>query len=170
MKLYFNPSELPSQTDLDTILTDLYIQVDKLKKIKIELSLEERFRSRTMGSRRLAYAHLANRKGKQYESVMPRMFMANDFDAVLKHHEKLEAIFDVIKEASEILNDTAMAAGIDAMTYTKFVHDSLRALNNMNPAYDNSLAELDEFNRKVTQQDETEDTTTEEKGNITKED
>jgi len=160
MKLYFNSSELPNLNDLDTVLSDLQTQVVQLKKLKVDLSLEERLRSRKMAARRLAYARLANRKGKQYESIMPRIFIADDFDAIMKHHEKLEAIFDIVKEASEILSDTIMAAGIDAMTYTKLVHDSLRALNNINPAYDDSLAELDEFNRKIIQQDESDDITT----------
>ena len=98
MKLYFNSSELPNLNDLDTVLSDLQTQVVQLKKLKVDLSLEERLRSRKMAARRLAYARLANRKGKQYESIMPRIFIADDFDAIMKHHEKLEAIFDTVKE------------------------------------------------------------------------
>ncbi|MGL4362270.1 MAG: hypothetical protein ACRCSG_03195 [Cellulosilyticaceae bacterium] len=48
-----------------------------------------------------------------------------------------------------------MAARIDAMTYTKQVHDSLKITNTIEPAYDTPLRELDEFNARATAEDTT---------------
>ena len=157
MKKYFKVNELPSLTDIGARVAELLVILEFLKKIGISLSIDERVNSRKMGPRRLAYARAAAIKGKQFERVLPRTFLAADFDAIMAFRAKLEELSSLGKELSELLDDTTMAAGIDAMTYTKLVHDGLKAVNYSDPAYDDVLAELNEFNRQVRQQDEEED-------------
>lgn len=160
MKKYFKVNELPPLTDIDGTITQVLDTIAFIKKYGVSLSIEERVNSRKMGPRRLAYARAAAIKGKQFESVLPRTFLASDFDAIMAFRAKLEELSSLGKELSELLDDTTMAAGIDAMTYTKLVHDGLKAVNYSNPAYDDVLAELNDFNRQIRQQDETEDATT----------
>lgn len=43
--------------------------------------------------------------------------------------------------------------GIAAMTYTKVVHNGLRSANILNPALDEALRKLDEYNKRTQAED-----------------
>ncbi len=62
---------------------------------------------------------------------------------------RLPQIVAVLSDLGEMMGDTLMALGIDAMTYTKIVHDGLRNANQINPIYDEALRELDEYNKRA---------------------
>lgn len=154
MKFYLNPNQmmdLGQFSQWQQLLRDLK---QSLNSIKISLSMEERRRSRKMGPRRLAYAHAAERRGVQHEDVMPRTFTAIQFTNLLAFYNELNKVQSQLSEIQEIIDDTLMAAGIDAMTLTKLVHDGLRSANAIDPSLDNALNELDEFNKKAQAEEE----------------
>lgn len=154
MKLYINPDQIPDSSQFEAWKQMLRDLKQSLMVIKVSLSMEERQRSRKMGPRRLAYAQASERRGVQHEDVMPRRFTAYHFTRVITFHSEINALIELILELEEMMDDTVMAAGIDAMTYTKLVHDGLRSANLVDPSLDNALAQLDEFNRKAQAEEE----------------
>lgn len=156
MKLYFKTTEMPDTAQVDDLSKRLRDMTAEFKPFSKELSMEERRFSRKMGDRRLAYADAAERYGDQYESVMPRTFAKEDMSQRLEFHRKLTRFKDSAIQLMELLDDTLMSCGIDLMTYTKLVHDGLRSANNINPIYDEALHRLDEFNKRVTLEEEAE--------------
>lgn len=149
MKPNLTPANLPSANDLATWNTNLQQLLAAIMPYKFTLSLDDRQGKRKMGVRRLAYAQSANRLGVQHESVMPRQFDPADFSAVMNYHTQLNAFLSRLTQLAEICDDTLMTAGIDAMTYTKVVHDALRSANALDPMYDEALRELDDFNARA---------------------
>jgi hypothetical protein len=156
MKLQINLNQLPSVAQMDAWT----VQVRGLKQdftpYQVMLSMQDRQSSRKMGPRRTAYVEAAERAGVQYEQILPRTFVAADFTRVLEHRNKLLMLKNALVELLENIDDTIMAAGIDGMTYTQVVHNGIRSQNNVSPAYDTILHELDEFNARVTQEEEDE--------------
>ena len=153
MKPYLSPAGLPSAADLASWNTQLQQILTAISPFKFTLSLDERKGKRKMGPRRLAYAQAAERLGTQHENVMPRQFTPADFTAIMGYHSALNVFFSRLVQLQEICDDTLMAAGIDAMTYTKVVHDSLRSANNLDPSFDEALRELDDFNVRAQAED-----------------
>lgn len=157
MKFYLDSNQLPSQQQFAQWHAELMNFKSTLQSIKVSLSLEERRQRRKMGSRRLAYASAAERRGVQHEMVMPRQFNAYQFSQILSFHHELSRLLSHVEEIHEMMDDTLMAAGIDAMTCTKVVHDSLRTANVIDPSLDGALQELDEFNKRAQVEDTEED-------------
>lgn len=149
MKLFLDPNQLPSQDQFDHWYSTLQMLKSTLQSATVSLSMDERKTRRKMGPRHLAYAQSAERRGVQHEEVMPRTFHAMHFTAVIHIHHETSKMLALVEEIHEMLDDTLMAVGIDAMTYTKMVHDGLRAANQINPSLDGALRELDEFNKKA---------------------
>jgi hypothetical protein len=157
MKTYFNVASLPTASDLSNWNAQLHGLLQLLQPAQVSLSLDERKRKRKMSIRRLAYAMAANRLAIQHETVMPRQFNPANFDALLEFHRQFNTFLSRALELNEICSDTLMAAGIDAMSYTKVVHDALRTANLLDPHYDEALRELDEFNEHVLAEEEEEE-------------
>lgn len=153
MKTYLNPNALPTTQDIQVLRTQINQLISGFQTSATALSKDEKARSRKMGPRRLAYAIAANRIGTQHENVMLRQFNATDFQKVMIFYNDLANLTSVIAQLQELIDDTQMAAGIDAMTYTKVVHDGLRSANILDPQYDTPLQELDEFNKHATEED-----------------
>ncbi|MDX1943596.1 MAG: hypothetical protein SFU99_23720 [Saprospiraceae bacterium] len=149
MKMYSNPEQLPSPEQLAQWQATLLALKQEMLPYIISLSMEERQGKRKMGPRRLAYAQNAERRGVLHEDVMPRMFYADNFSRTFAAHNEFSKIIAQNSEIHEMLDDTLMALGIDAMTYTKLVHDGLRSANIINPVLDEALRELDEFNKRA---------------------
>lgn len=149
MKLYLNPDQLSYPDQFVQWQSQLQQLKSQLASIVISLSMEERQGRRKMGPRRLAYAQTAERRGVQHEAVMPRTFFAAHFSRIIWLHTEISKTLAQIEELHEMLDDTLMAVGIDAMTYTKVVHDGLRSANLLNPSLDAALKELDEFNKRA---------------------
>ena len=153
IKIYLNPTTLLSTQDVQALRSQLQQVIGSFRNAATVLSVEEKVRGRKMGARRLAYAIAANRIGTQHENVMPRLFNAIDFEKVMIFANDLSGLASVVAQLQELIEDTQMAAGIDAMTYTKVVHDGLRSANNIDPQYDTALQELDEFNKRVAEEE-----------------
>lgn len=149
MKLYVKPEQLPSPEQIESWISTLQQLKYEMQPYAISLSLDERQGRRKMGPRRLAYAQNGERRGGQHEDVMPRTFYAMHFTQVIGGHHGYSKLMSVHGELGEMLSDTLMAIGIDAMTYTKVVHDGLRSANLLNPIYDDALRELDEYNKRA---------------------
>lgn len=153
MKTYLDPNALPTSQDIQVLRTQIQQLITGFQSSATALSKEEKTRSRKMGPRRLAYAIASNRVGTQHENVMPRLFNAINFDKVMVFYNDLANLTSIVAQLQELIDDTQMAAGIDAMTYTKVVHDGLRSANTIDPQYDTALQELDEFNKHATEED-----------------
>lgn len=153
MKLYSKPELLPSPEQLAQWQATLQSLRQEMLPYIISLSMEERQGKRKMGPRRLAYAQNGERRGTLHEEVMPRTFYAVNFSRLLTTHNEFFKILAQNSEIGEMLDDTLMALGIDAMTYTKVVHDGLRSANLLNPALDEALRELDEYNKRAQAED-----------------
>lgn len=153
MKTYLNPNALPTTQDIQALRTQIQQLIAGFQASATVLSTDERVRSRKIGPRRLAYAISAARIGNQHENVMPRQFNTVDFEKVMTFYNDLSNLTSVIAQLQELIDDTQMAAGIDAMIYTKVVHDGLRSANTLNPQFDTALQELDEFNKRATEED-----------------
>lgn len=149
MKLYIDLNQMMNTSQFGGWQQMLRDFKQSLGFIKVSLSMEERRRSRKIGPRRLAYVHAAERRGVQHEEVMPRTFNAINFTNLIAFYTEMTKIQSQLNEIQEIIDDTLMAAGIDAMTLTKLVHDGLRSANLVDPSLDNALQELDEFNRRA---------------------
>lgn len=161
MKPYFQPANLPTAVDLTNWNAQLQQLLQLMQPYKFTLTKEERRGKRKMGPRRVAYALAAERLGTQHENVMPRQYNAADFTAVMAFHTGLNTLLSRVLQLKELADDTLMAAGIDAMTYTKVVHDGLRSANNLDPSFDAALQELDDFNARA-QAEDAEETVNEE--------
>ena len=153
MQIYIPSGALPTQQQLDDAKTAAVALSALVKPFTFSLSVEQRSNSYKMGARRYAYVKTAERVGQQYEDAMPRQFLSADFSGTVALIEKLQNIKSIIAQLDEQIDDTLMAARIDAMTYTKQVHDSLKMANTINPAYDTPLRELDDFNARATAED-----------------
>ncbi len=153
MKLYSDPNNLPPELVFAQIVAILEQAQSEAKKFRIGLSLEERRSRRKLGARRSAYAELAARLGMLHEDAMPRSFNPEDFVKLMKCRSLLAPLLDRIVLLLESIDDTLMALGIDAMTYTKLVHDALKSRNGIDPSLDAAVKELDEFNFRAEQED-----------------
>lgn len=149
MKFYSKSDQLPSPEQFARWQSILLSLKQEMLPYVISLSMEERQGRRKMGPRRLAYAQNSERRGVQHEEVMPRTFYAYNFTSVINSHHEFSKIMAQNSEIHEMLDDTLMALGIDAMTYTKVVHDGLRSANLLNPSLDAALKELDEYNKRA---------------------
>jgi hypothetical protein len=156
MKLYLDANRIPDAMQLSSWQSTFQQFKMQLQTFKVSLSMEERQGKRKMGPRRLAYAQASEKRGVQHEDVMPRTFTAAHFTRLIQFHTELSRMLAQVEELHKILDDTLMAAGIDAMTYTKLVHDGLRSSNTINPALDGALRELDEFNKRAQLEEEEE--------------
>jgi hypothetical protein len=153
MKLYADPNNLPPEAELEQIIAILEQAYIAVKRFRISLSIEERRFRRKLGDRRLAYAILAARFGMLHEDAMPRSFNPKDFVELMKHRALLAPVLDYLFLLTESIDDTLMALGIDAMTFTKLVHDALKSRNGIDPSLDAAVQELDEFNFRAEQED-----------------
>lgn len=153
MKLYADPNNLPPEAELEQIIAILEQAYIAVKRFRISLSIEERRFRRKLGDRRLAYAILAARLGMLHEDAMPRSFNPKDFVELMKHRALLAPVLDYLVLLTESIDDTLMALGIDAMTFTKLVHDALKSRNGIDPSLDAAVQELDEFNFRAERED-----------------
>ncbi|MBL7784589.1 MAG: hypothetical protein JNM36_01650 [Chitinophagales bacterium] len=71
----------------------------------------------------------------------------------MKHRALLAPVLDYLVLLTESIDDTLMALGIDAMTFTKLVHDALKSRNGIDPSLDAAVQELDEFNFRAERED-----------------
>ncbi len=149
MKLYIDLSKTPSPEQFNEWEQTLLGLIASMKEMKVSLSMEERASRRKMGNRHAAYANTAKQSGAQYEQLMPRHFTPAQFEGVLHFFDRMRRLRAYGNEFFELIDDTTMAAGIDAMTLTKIVHDAIRSANRVDPAYDHVLRELDEFNKRA---------------------
>ncbi|MFN7116582.1 MAG: hypothetical protein ACK4TA_07250 [Saprospiraceae bacterium] len=159
MKFYLEGNQLPTSEQFTQWNAALQNVKYMLQGIKVSLSMEERRQRRKMGSRRLAYASAAERRCVQHEQVMPRQFNTYYFSQLMTSYIEMSRLLSYLDELHEMLDDTLTAMGIDAMTCTKVVHDSLRIANLLDPSLDGALQELDEFNKRAQAEDSEEDTT-----------
>lgn len=157
MKYHLNLDNLPTPEQQEQWKNDLQNVKYGMQPHKVSLSMEERLRSRKIGSRRLSYAHASDVKGGQYEQVMPRQFDPTRITKSLQHYHDMKRFSSFLQELQEIVYDNMVAAGIDAMTCTKIIHDSLRLANLTDPSLDSALQELDEYNRRAQAEDEEEE-------------
>ena len=154
MKPYFTGVALPTTNDLATWNALVQQLIQGISPFKMTLSTEDRKGKRKMGTRRIAYAQSAETFGNQYIDVMPRQFNPADFSAIMAYQSSLRNLVSRLTQLQEMCDDTLMAAGIDAMTYTKTVHDAIRSANNLDPSYDGALSELDEYNSRAQAEDD----------------
>jgi hypothetical protein len=158
MKILIDSANLPSEAVVENAIATAKQLVLTVKGFSWSLSMDERAGSYKMGPRRYAYAKTAERIGKQYENVMPRWFNPIDFAKAMAMIEQLQTLKAQLEQAHEAIDDTLMAFRIDAMTYTKQVHDSLKLANGVDQSYDTPLAELDEFQARASSEDAEADT------------
>lgn len=157
MKMYVDFDRLPSEEELAQLTTDYLNFKSRLLQFRISLSMEERRFRRKMGMRRVAYVGIGERLGEQYEQRMPRDFIAYQLTRLVKSYSGYARLFSHHEEGGEMLGDTMMAIGIDAMTLTKLVHDTLRNANQIDPSLDAALRELDEFYKRAQAEEEEEE-------------
>ena len=150
MQIIIQPASVPTVQELNDTVTGLQALVNGVKDFSVSLSIEQRSSSYKMGAKRYAYAKTAERIAKQYINVMPRQFDDTHFTQNINLIDALQAIQLLIDQLGEQIDDTLMAARIDAMTYTKQVHDSLRLANTTDPSFDTPLRDLDDFNTRAT--------------------
>ncbi len=153
MQIYIPAGSLPTQQQLDDAKTTATALSVLVKQFTLSLSVEQRSNSYKMGPRRYAYVKTAERIGRQYEDAMPRQFVPANFSGTVGLIEQLQSLQALIAQLDEQIDDTLMAARIDAMTYTKQVHDSIKMANVINPSYDTPLRELDDFNARAAAED-----------------
>jgi hypothetical protein len=158
--LLVNLDNLPTAANAE--LTRLAIRdiTTQMRPSITSLTQEQRRGMRKMGPRRLAYAQATLRHVTQNEDVLPRNENSIDFTNTNDQYQRLIVLRDVTSSLLEMLDDTVMAIGIDLMRYTKMTHDSFKAANDIEPVYDDILRELDEFNKRATQDDTTTETPT----------
>jgi hypothetical protein len=149
--LLVNLDNLPSAADTEVIRLAIRSTTTQFRPSATSLSQEQRRGMRKMGPRRLAYAQAALRHVTQNEDVLPRSENSIDFVNTNEQYERLIILRDVTSSLLELLDDTVMSIGIDLMRYTKMTHDSFKAANELDPAFDDILAELDDFNKRATQ-------------------
>lgn len=157
MKFHLDLNKLPLPEQLEQWKNELQNVKYGMQESKVSLSMEERQRSRKIGPRRLSYAQSSEHKGAQYEQVMPRQFNPYHMTRSLQHYLDMKRFKSFLQELQEIVDDNMVAAGIDAMTCTKVIHDSLRLANLTDPSLDSALQELDDYNRRAQAEDEEEE-------------
>ena len=156
--LLVNLDNLPNVADAETTRLAIRDIATQMRPSVTSLSQEQRRGMRKMGPRRLAYAQAALRHVTQNEDVLPRNENSIDFTNTNEQYQRLIVLRDVTSSLLEMLDDTVMAIGIDLMRYTKMPHDSFKSANENDPVYDDILRELDDFNKRSTQDDTTAET------------
>jgi hypothetical protein len=157
MKFYIDLSKIPTQQQFQEWSGMLQNLKYAFQQVKVSLSKEERSSRRKMGARHSAYAQTAEQGGTQYEQIMPRHFTPYQFTQLMLFFDSLRRLHAQHQEVFEMMDDTLMAVGIDAMTFTKIVHDAIRSANYTDPSYDSILRELDEFNKRAQAEEIAED-------------
>lgn len=149
MKLYIDLSRIPSQEQFNQWIANMENMKTDFEHYKVSLSNDERQGKRKMGPRRIGYAQIAEQGSNQHIQVMPRNLDNYLFAQVMQFIDNLRRMRAVHRAFFEMIDDTLMAAGIDAMTLAKIVHDAIRIANKVDPSYDSILAELDDFHKRA---------------------
>lgn len=149
MKLYIDLSKIPSTEQFNEWIANTENQMYAFQEYKVSLSNEERQGKRKLGPRRIGYAQIAGQGSNQHIQIMPRNLDNYHFSQIMQYIDNLRRMRAVHRAYYEMVDDTMMAAGIDAMTFAKIVHDAIRSANKVDPAYDSILRELDEFNKRA---------------------
>ena len=153
MELFISPGTAPtSQVMVDA--TGLVNQAlgDLSSHLK-SLNMDERRFMRKMGTQRFAYAKSAMSYSKMDEDILPRNINPQDFESLLRYFEQLGDLYRTLEKFKERIDDTMMAVGIDAMWYTKVVHDAYRTQAKFG-TYDDALNALDEYNARSQKEEE----------------
>lgn len=149
MKLYIDLSKIPTTEQFNEWIAIMENMMYAFEQYKVALSNEERQGKRKMGPRRVGYAQVAEQGSNQHLQVMPRNLDNYHFKQVMLYINNLRRFHGVHRAFFEMLDDTLMAAGIDAMTFAKIVHDAIRSANKVDPSYDSILKELDEYHKRA---------------------
>lgn len=156
MNLYTDLSKIPSQDQFNAWMADLENMKYGFEQYKVSLSNEERQGKRKLGPRRIGYAQISEQGSNQHLQVMPRNLNNDHFTQIMQYIANLRRMRAMQQAFFEMVDDTMMAAGIDAMTFAKMVHDAIRIANKVDPSYDSILKELDEYHKRA-QAEETEE-------------
>lgn len=157
MKLYIDLSKIPSLEQFNEWIASTENQMYDFQQYKVSLSNEERQGKRKLGARRIGYAQAAGQGSNQHIQIMPRNLDNYHFNQIMQFIDCLRRMRAVQRAFYEMVDDTLMAAGIDAMTFAKMVHDAIRLANKVDPAYDSILKELDEYNKRAQAEEAEED-------------
>lgn len=149
MKKYVDINQLPSDEQLVQWLSEVQNLKQSLQQFRISLSTEERRFRRKMGARRVAYVQVGERLGGQHEQRLSREFDIYLLSRIVQVHQMYSRLFSHFEEMYEMMDDTLMAIGIDAVSYTRIIHETLRIANQLDPSLDTALEELDEFHKRA---------------------
>jgi sulfatase maturation enzyme AslB (radical SAM superfamily) len=158
MKLYIDPSKIPSPAQFNEWIASLENMKYAFEQYKVSLSNEERQGKRKLGARRIGYAQISEQGSNQHLQIMPRNLNNDHFTQIMQYIVNLRRMRAIQQAYFEMVDDTMMAAGIDAMTFSKMVHDAIRIANKVDPSYDSILKELDEYHKRAQVEDTEEDT------------
>ena len=148
MENLIKPNGIPDPQSLEDALQMIRQAKNYFDNYFHYLNDDERQTLRKMANRRLAYATDAMSYSKLHIEILPRSFDPVEFESLLKFHNQLGEVHKTLQQFNEGIEDTLMAIGVDAMTYTKVVHDAMRG-NAKSGKFDEALRKLDSYNAKT---------------------
>ncbi|HEY1010399.1 MAG: hypothetical protein ACO1NS_00245 [Daejeonella sp.] len=118
-------SAILNDADKTTVLESLSQVKDKMPFL-INLSVQERRRSRKMGAKSVEYVNLSLQGSQTFGSLIPASVDVTEFSKDVTLVNQLMAIRIEVEALLEGINDTMLAAGSDAMQFADLVYAYLK--------------------------------------------
>jgi hypothetical protein len=112
------------------------------------LNNEERMGSRSMKEGREGYARTTSRVSLEFVDSLPRNEDPAELQASLAYYDELARVRVKAARVLEIIDDTAMALGVDIMAMADRYTSYLQTAREGNTSLDAALQQIDEYNKR----------------------
>ena len=125
-----------------TAVLEALAQVKEKMPFLINLTGQERKRSRTMGAKSVEYVNLSLQSSKTFGSLIPPSIDISEFTKDVTLVNQLLAIRMEVEALLEGIDDTMLAAGSDAMRYADLVYSYLKTGSKTNAGVKSITADI----------------------------
>jgi hypothetical protein len=130
-----------TETDKAAVLEAIMEAKEKMPFL-INLSGQERHRSRKMGPRSVEYVNLSLQGSRSFASLIPSTIDLDEFSRDVTLVNQLLAIRIEVESLLEGIDDTMVAAGADAMQYADLVYSYLKTGSRSNAGVKSITADI----------------------------
>lgn len=140
-------SIMPAKT-ADEIATAIAQQVANFKPFSVNLTEDAKRGSRTMAEGREGLARLISKIATVHIDSLARENDPQVLADRLTYDSELETVRQNLLKALEMIQETQLANGIDIMKMVDAFSDNLQTSRSRNGALDESMREVDEYNKR----------------------
>jgi len=125
-----------------TAVLESLAQVKEKMPFLINLTGQERKRSRTMGAKSVEYVNLSLQSSKTFGSLIPPSIDISEFTKDVTLVNQLLSVRMEVEALLEGIDDTMLAAGSDAMRYADLVYSYLKTGSKTNAGVKSITADI----------------------------